>query len=100
MNRILTAIAILAVSVSAFSQGQKPKPAAAKPKTEVKCPVMKMNKVNIVKATQKKMFADYKGRRYFFCCAGCPDAFKKDPVKWSKGAESIPTPKAKPVKKP
>jgi hypothetical protein len=45
------------------------------------------------------MYADYKGKRYFFCCGGCPDAFKKNPASFAKAA-SIPTPKAaaKPAK--
>ncbi|MCC7433284.1 MAG: YHS domain-containing protein [Methanoregulaceae archaeon] len=53
---------------------------------------MSDHKVNIAKATKEKMFADYKGRRYFFCCAGCKPAFSKDPAKYAK-APSIPTPK-------
>jgi YHS domain-containing protein len=61
--------------------------------TELNCPVMTASKVNIKDATSKKMFADYKGRRYFFCCAGCPPAFKADPAKYAKAA-SIATPKA------
>lgn len=62
--------------------------------TEIPCAVMPSHKVNIKEATSKKMFADYKGNRYFFCCAGCPDAFKKDPAKFAK-AEHIAVPKTK-----
>lgn len=70
------------------------KPAPA-PKT-IKCAVMPNDDVDVAKATKDKMYADYKGRRYFFCCAGCPDAFKKNPAKFAKNA-SLPTPK--PAKK-
>jgi YHS domain-containing protein len=75
--------AMMVLSVAAF---------AAPDKKEVACAVMPDHKVNIAEATKNKMFADYKGRRYFFCCAGCPTAFKKDPAKYAK-ADSIPTPK-------
>lgn len=55
---------------------------------------MNNNKVNIAKATAAHKYADYKGRRYFFCCEGCPQAFKANPAKYAK-SPSIPTPKAK-----
>ena len=68
---------------------------AAPPKapTTIACAVMSSNKVNIAKATAAKNYADYKGKRYFFCCEGCPAAFKANPAKFAKSA-SIPTPKA------
>ncbi|AIE86322.1 YHS domain-containing protein [Fimbriimonas ginsengisoli] len=90
MNKIaILAIVSAALVGSAFAQGGAKK--AATPKT-IKCAVMPGNSLDIAKATKAGMFADYKGKRYFFCCAGCPDAFKKDPAKYAKGA-SIPTPK-------
>lgn len=69
---------------------------AAPPKTPttISCAVMNNNKVNIAKATAAHKYADYKGRRYFFCCEGCPQAFKANPAKYAK-SPSIPTPKAK-----
>ena len=68
-----------------------------KPKDkEIKCAVQGY-KISIAQATKDHMFADYKGRRYFFCCAGCPEDFKANPAKYAKKAESIPTPK--PAKK-
>jgi len=36
----------------------------------------------------KKLFADYQGKRVYFCCAGCPPVFKKDPEKYIKKMES------------
>jgi YHS domain-containing protein len=60
--------------------------------TEVRCAVMKDHKVKIAEATKKKAYADYKGNRYFFCCAGCAPEFKKNPEKFAK-ADHIPTPK-------
>jgi YHS domain-containing protein len=61
------------------------KPAAKVAAKAIHCPIMKTNKVDVAKATKDKMFADYKGNRYFFCCAGCPEAFKKNPAKYAKG---------------
>ncbi len=30
----------------------------------------------------KKIFCDYKGVRYYFCCVGCQGKFKADPEKY------------------
>jgi YHS domain-containing protein len=90
MNRILLTLVVGVSAAFALAQAPGKKPPLPK---AVKCPVMKASKVNIASATKAKMFADYKGRRYFFCCAGCPEAFKANPAKFAKGAESIPTPK-------
>lgn len=93
MNKIAILALVTAVAAgSAFAQGTKKK-APATPKT-IACAVMPDDQVDIAKATKSKMFADYKGRRYFFCCAGCPGAFKANPDKFAK-APSIATPKAK-----
>jgi YHS domain-containing protein len=35
-------------------------------------------------AIDKKIYTDYKGYRIYFCCAGCPDEFKKNPEKYMK----------------
>ena len=48
----------------------------------IACPVTG-DKVDMDKATKKKMFADYKGNRYFFCCNSCPPAFNKNPSKYA-----------------
>ena len=81
---ILTAVAVAAVP--AFAQNAQ--------KKSIKCAVMPSHSVNIDKATKDKMFADHKGRRYFFCCAGCVPTFKANPDKYAK-SESIPTPAPK-----
>ncbi len=75
----------LLVCGAAFANGHKPVKTIA-------CAVMTNNKVDIAKATAKHMYADYKGNRYFFCCGGCPAAFKANPAKYAKAAH-IPTPK-------
>lgn len=80
MKKIALMLAVSLMSVSVFAQ-HKP---AQKVPTTISCAVMKGNKVNIANATKHKMFADYKGNRYFFCCGSCPIAFKKDPAKYAK----------------
>ncbi len=42
--------------------------------TQSTCPIMDGNKID------EKIFADYGGKRVYFCCAGCDVKFKKDPV--------------------
>ncbi len=32
----------------------------------------------------KSVYTDYKGKRVYFCCAGCVDEFKKNPEKYLK----------------
>ncbi len=32
----------------------------------------------------KKFYADYKGKRVYFCCGMCPATFAKDPEKYMK----------------
>ena len=88
MNKVILTLATAALMVTSFAQ-KAPK--------EIACAIMGSHKVNIAKATKAKMFTDYKGKRYFFCCEGCPATFKADPAKY-KDAPSIPAPKAKKTK--
>jgi YHS domain-containing protein len=88
--RSLVALFAVATISGSFALAQKPKPKPVP--TTITCAVMTTNKVNIASATKAKMFADYKGKRYFFCCAGCPAAFKANPEKF-KASASIPAPK-------
>ncbi len=44
------------------------------------CPVMG-GKIN------KAIFADYQGKRVYFCCGACPAEFAKDPAKYIKAME-------------
>ena len=40
-------------------------------KPQTKCPICKMD-------INKDLYADHKGKRVYFGCAGCPEQFKKD----------------------
>jgi YHS domain-containing protein len=60
----------------------------AKTPKMIACAVMGDEKVDVAKATKNKMYADYKGNRYYFCCGGCPDKFKANPAKYAKAAHT------------
>ncbi|MEK7376663.1 MAG: YHS domain-containing protein [Candidatus Margulisiibacteriota bacterium] len=53
---------------------------AVSSKKLVKCPITG-TMINPAKAYSK---TDYKGKTYYFCCAGCPEEFKKNPGKYAK----------------
>jgi YHS domain-containing protein len=91
MKKVLSLAIAAAVVTGAFA-APKPSTAEKTPKT-IACAVTG-GSVNIAEATKKHMYSDYKGRRYFFCCNGCPQSFAKEPGKYSK-KPSIPTPKHK-----
>lgn len=40
------------------------------------CPVMKGNPINL------DVFVEYQGKKVYFCCADCKDAFLKNPEKY------------------
>ena len=46
-----------------------------------KCPIMGG-------AINKSVYTDYNGKRVYFCCNGCPEAFLKEPDKYIKQMES------------
>src|SRR5579862_7551198 len=77
MKKLILTGAALVLATAALAGPPKNKPAATP--TTIHCAVMTGKVVNIKDATAHKMFADYKGNRYFFCCGGCPSAFKADP---------------------
>ena len=47
---------------------------------EAFCPVMKTH----FKIGADTIASEYKGRVYYFCCPGCPGAFKSDPERYLK----------------
>ena len=49
---------------------------------QILCPVMG-NKID------KTYFADYKGKRIYFCCPACIEPFNKDPEKYMKILEGV-----------
>jgi len=50
-------------------------------KGELICPVLG----DVIPSADKAAgFQDYEGKRYYFCCAGCPETFAADPAKYAK----------------
>jgi YHS domain-containing protein len=55
-------------------------PALAAGQAQTVCPVLN-GKIN------KDVYTDYKGKRVYFCCAGCVEPFKKNPEQYLKKME-------------
>jgi YHS domain-containing protein len=53
---------------------------AAAGNAQTNCPIMG-GKIN------RAIFADYQGKRVYFCCGMCPAEFNKDPAKYVKALE-------------
>jgi YHS domain-containing protein len=71
----ITRIIILALVLSFAGIG-----ATAYAEEQTKCPVMGYT-------INKKIYADYQGKRVYFCCGSCISEFKKDPEKYIKKLE-------------
>ncbi|MEI7576980.1 MAG: YHS domain-containing protein [Armatimonadota bacterium] len=89
MKKLVVALMLCAMVVPAINAQDKDKK-----KKELHCAVMPQDKIDVKKSTKAKLFSDYKGNRYYFCCAGCKPAFDKDPEKY-KDADHVPIPKKK-----
>ena len=74
---LVAVTAALLVSAPVFA-GPPAKPAPAK-KVGFMCPVTKEKVDDISKASSKTV---YKGKTYYFCCAGCETTFAKNPAKY------------------
>lgn len=47
------------------------------------CPVMVGRPVSKTAAEAVGLYRDFRGNRYYFCCAGCGPAFDSDPAKYA-----------------
>jgi len=79
ISMILPALAVaLMMAGPVFAQGKKAEGQAqvqTQGQPQTKCPVLGGN-------VDKNIYADYKGHRYYFCCKGCDEEFKKNPEKY------------------
>lgn len=92
MNKSTTTLVIFAsLATAAFAQHKMADVKATGMGPKIHCAVLTKSTVNIADATKHHMYADYKGNRYFFCCADCPADFKKNPAKYATNAH-IKTP--------
>jgi Cu+-exporting ATPase len=107
MARLPAFAAILVLALALAACAPQPEPAAAEQKAStpegqaaqqaadwptdvaihrdasgaVVCPVMN----TAIKAPGDAVgHQDYEGKRYYFCCGGCPQAFKAEPAKYAK----------------
>ena len=71
-------VCILAIAVMTLVMAG---PALAQGKAQTKCPVLGGD-------VDKNLYADYQGRRVFFCCKGCDEEFKKNPEKYLQKMKS------------
>jgi YHS domain-containing protein len=53
----------------------------ANEKGEALCPVMG----GAIKDTANLKYEDYEGKRYYFCCEGCPETFHANPAQFADG---------------
>ena len=79
----LFAAALLTLAGSASAAPAKAKPAAVKA-TALVCPVTKEKIASVKDAAGS---STYKGKTYYFCCAGCKPMFDKNPAKYAAPAK-------------
>lgn len=94
---LLAGSLVMGGAAQAGKTAKKPVKKVAKAET-VTCPVMGSK----FKPTAKTEKSTYKGKTYFFCCAGCKPEFDKNPAKYTKAADTKKKDKkaeAKPVAK-
>jgi len=79
MKRLISMIAVLLVltfaGATVFAAEQ-----ASGGKAQTTCPIL-------AGQVDKSLYADYEGKRVFFCCASCKDDFNKDPAGYIKKME-------------
>jgi len=92
---LAAAIATLASTAAFAAPTAKAKP-VAKAAPDLTCPVTGEKIASIKDAAGS---SSYKGKTYYFCCAGCKPAFDKAPTKYVKTASAAPKAKT-PAKTP
>lgn len=65
------------------SHGHSHGSANADSETSAECPVMAGSFADKAEAEQQGLVRDYKGTRYYLCCAGCGPLFDADPEKYA-----------------
>ncbi|HYA41248.1 MAG TPA: YHS domain-containing protein [Syntrophobacteraceae bacterium] len=73
-------IVLLGVTLGLLAFGWS-MPGIGHAESQAQCPVMG-GKID------KKIYADYQGKRIYFCCTGCLEEFNKDPEKYMKKMEA------------
>ena len=77
----ILAIAVMTLVMAGSVLAQGKAPAETQAKAQTVCPVLGGN-------IDKNVYADYQGRRIYFCCKGCDAEFKKNPEKYMQKMKS------------
>ena len=75
--KILSFITLVMMCISGYTLTEE----VLSAESQTLCPVMG-GKIN------KDVYADYEGKRVYFCCKSCIDVFNKDPEKYIAALES------------
>jgi YHS domain-containing protein len=104
VKSLLSIVAVAAFAGAAVAAPQSgsqapakpaPKPPPAKVAAAPVCPITG-EKVADTKTAEKSSF---KGKTYYFCCAGCKPMFDKNPAKYVKAEPAKPAKASDPKKK-
>lgn len=83
MNRIISIACLLVVFIAAGCDGSKPTNHDTKATSlgiKANCEVCGDHELDVMSDTP---FADFNGKRFYFCSDGCRDDFKKAPEKYA-----------------
>lgn len=83
--KMMVLFSLLVLSVFVFAEtpttNAHPDKVVVQKKAQTQCPILG-------NAIDKKVYADHKGKRVYFCCSGCISEFKKDPDAFIKKMEA------------
>jgi len=75
--------ALLLVGLIVLDGCKKSEPAAPPESEEVASAIIEQKICPVMEgAINKNMFTEYKGKKVYFCCAGCKEKFEKEPEKY------------------
>ena len=80
---ILLLVSLLLAGLIVLNGCKKSKPAAPVETKEVASAKIEQTTCPIMGGTiNKNIFTEYKGKKVYFCCAGCKEKFEKEPEKY------------------
>lgn len=80
---VLTLASLLVVGLIVLNGCKKSEPTTPTGPNEVASAAIEQTTCPIMgKAINKDIFTEYKGKKVYFCCAGCKEEFEKEPEKY------------------
>ena len=80
---ILLLVSLLSCGLIVLNGCKKSEPAVPAETKEVASAAIEQTVCPIMGgAINKSMFTEYKGKKVYFCCAGCKEKFEKEPEKY------------------